>query len=396
MILHILILFLPLKSYRKICISALFLLLSIFVSKIYAKEIKNDWESTVTFGVGNVGYMNNFQTGILQSSFSLLFRPFEENKNFEAKFKIMTQSPSKEDDGFIEVPLRDYDFSKIAELWLRYLIFNQLELKAGRFPDTPDETTPLYWPYYSLYSKIDFYKDPEINPFIIVRQDLLSVYSYQSNRSTATNIERTRVELDLNSKMTSQNLELKLNLKSNYDQFSDPDYALSSLSIGREQYIDKTVTYHDQKYRIVNFYSDFSLDYDNLIFSKIFLKYWKNLDSDVFNEGKIFGIEEKIHFKTNSLSFAYIKYYAEQSSVPPSSLSSYYYPGFQITALDVKFSQDFLESWNALLEYRYQISTPYGQSSDISISPGAVPVIPKYKISLLLEYHFDSSGRQDN
>ncbi len=110
----------------------------------------------------------------------------------------------------------------------------------------------------------------------------------------------------------------------------------------------------------------------------------------------IFGIEEKIHFKTNFLSFAYIKYYAEQSSVPPSSLTSYYYPGFQITALDVKFSQDFLDSWNALLEYRYQTSTPYGQSSDISISPGAVPVIPKYKISLLLEYHFDSSGRQDN
>ena len=81
MILHILILFLPLKCYRKIYISALFFLLSFFVSKIYAKEIKNDWESTVTFGVGNVGYMNNFQTGILHSSFSLLFRPFEENKN---------------------------------------------------------------------------------------------------------------------------------------------------------------------------------------------------------------------------------------------------------------------------------------------------------------------------
>lgn len=391
MVLHIMNLFSSAERYRSFFTKALFSISISFHFGLSAQEVKKDWDANVTFGIGNVGYMNRFQTGILQSSFSLLFRPFNSSEDFEAKFKIMTQSPTKEEDGFIEVPLRDYDFSQISELWLRYQIFKQLELKAGRFPDTPDETTPISWPYYSVFAKVDLYKDEKINPFILVRQDILSVYSYQANNSSATNIERSRIELDLNTKFKNENNSMNINLKINYDQFSDPEYALSSISIGREQYIDRTVTVHDLKYRIVDLFSEFNYDFYDILLSKVIFKYWKNLDASSYSEGNLFGIEEKFHLKNTSLSIGYNKFFAEQSSSPPSSLSSYYFPGFQISSLDIKLSHTLLDSLSALLEYRYQRASPYGQSSDILASPGTVPVIPQYKIFLMLEYNFDSS-----
>lgn len=380
-----------LKRYRSFYLKALYSFFFFHNGFLFAEDTKKYWNASISMGFGNVRYMDGFQTNILHSRISLLMRPIDSENAFEAKFSIMTQSPTREEDGFVGVPLREYDFTQISELWLRYQIFKNLELKVGNFADTKDETTPINWPFYSLYSKIDFLKESFLNLYFIARQDLFSTYSSQINKPTSTNIERTRVELDMSSKWEEENKKYEMKLKSVYDQYSDPDFALSSLSVGRSEYIYTTVTYHDQKYRIVDLGGEFRFTYNNFITSKFSSKYWQNLSASEYNNGYIIGLGEEIHYDDTDFSIAYWRFFGAQSSIPPSAISSYYYPGFQISSLHLSLAQKICDSWKGIMEYRYENASPYGQSPDSNLNPGTVPVIPQYKIYFILEYAFDAS-----
>jgi hypothetical protein len=391
MILHIFNLCQIPKGYRRFYLKPLYFLFLFYNCFSFAEDEKKYWDANLSMGFGNVRYMDGFQTNILHSQISLLIKPIESENDFEFKFSIMTQSPLREEDGFVGVPLQDYDFAQISEIWLRYQIFKNLEFKMGSFADTYDETTPVNWPFYSLYSKIDFLKEDFLNVHFIVRQDLFSTYSSQLNSPASTNVERTRVELDVSSKLESEKKKYEIKIKSVYDQYSDPDSALSSLSIGRDEYINTTVTYHDQQYRIVDLGGEFSFTYNNFIKSKLSSKYWQNLSASNYKNGYIVGLEESIHYDDTDFSVAYWKFFAAQSSIPPAALSSYYYPGFQISSLHLSLSQKICDSWKGIMEYRYENAVPYGQSPDPNSSPGTVPVIPQYKIYFILEYAFDAS-----
>ena len=187
------------KRYRLHFLIPLFFIFIFYNCSLFAEQEKKCWDASVSFGLGYVRYMDDFESKILNSKISLIVRPLDLNNNVEAKFTVLTQSPLREDDGFIAIPLREYSFTQISELWIRNQIFKNLELKGGIFPDTPDETTPITWPYYSLYAKIDFLNKNNLNISFLGRQDIFSVYNSSMNSSSATNIERTHVELNLNS-----------------------------------------------------------------------------------------------------------------------------------------------------------------------------------------------------
>ena len=380
-----------LKRYRRFYLKPLYFLFLFYNCFSLADEEKKYWDANVSMGFGNVRYMDGFQTDIIHSQISLLIRPLDTVNDFEFKFSIMTQSPLREEDGFVGYPLQDYDFAQISEIWLRYQIFKNLELKAGSFADTHDETTPSNWPFYSLYAKVDFFKENYLNIYFIARQDLFSTYSSQLSSPGAANVERTRTELNINSKIESENKKYEFKIKSEYDQFADPDYTLSSLSIGRDEYINTTVTYLDQKYRIIDLGGEFSFTYNNIISSKISAKYWQNLSASIYNNGFIAGIEESIHYDDTNVSVAYWKFFAAQSSIPPAALSLYYYPGFEISSFHLSLSQKICDSWKGILEYRYENASPFGQSPDPNSNPGSIPIIPQFKIYLILEYAFDAS-----
>ncbi len=380
-----------LLRYRRFYLKPLYFLFLFYDFSLFAVDEKKYWDASVSMGFGNVRYIDGFQTNIIHSQISLLIKPFEMENDFEFKFSIMTQSPLREEDGFIGIPLQDYDFAQISEIWLRYQIFKNLELKVGSFADTRDETTPINWPFYSLYSKIDFLKESYFSAYFIARQDLFSTYSSQLSSSSSTNVERTRVELDIKSKLESENKKIEMKIKTDYDQYADPDSTLSSLSINRDEYINMTVTYHDQQYRIIDLGGEFIFTYNNLISSKLSAKYWQNLSASNYNNGYIFGLEESIHFDDTNFSVAYWKFFAAQSSIPPAALSSYYYPGFEISSLHLSLTQKICDSWKGIMEYRYENASPYRQSPDPNSSPGLVPIIPQYKIYLILEYAFDAS-----
>ncbi len=353
-----------------------------------------DWQAAFSLGFGNALYMNNRNLNLLQSSFKFLFHPIHDFKNLEAKIKIMTQSPTKEDDGFIEIPLRDYDFSQVSEIWLKYQIFKNLQFKVGRFPDTPDELTPISWPYQSIFGKLDFVRNDLLVLSFLSRHDLLSVYSYQSNKSTATNIERTRAELNLEVSQKLFALNFCLNFRSFYDYFADPDYALSSLTFGREQYIEKPVTNYDQKYRLLTYSGAIGIK-NELFESLLVAKYWSNLVATNYSFGKMFGFEQNIILGQTNLQLAFYKFFAEQNAAPPSVLSSNYFPGFQITAFHAALFHKFTDQVQGTIDYRFEQADVYGQSNVISMSPGMTANIPKYKIFFILEYLFDSFTTKD-
>lgn len=359
-----------------------------------AKKEIPDWQAAFSLGFGNALYMNNHNPNLIHASLNFLFHPIHDYDNLEAKIKIMTQSPTKEDDGLIEVPLRDYDFSQVSEIWLKYQIFRNLQFKAGRFPDTPDEMTPVSWPYQSIFGKLDFLKNDYFNLSFLSRHDLLSVYSYQSNKSTATNIERTRAELNLEMNQNLLAMDLFLNIRSYYDYFADPDYVLSSLTFGREQYIEKPVTIYDQKYRLLTYSGEFGIKSD-MMQSLFVAKYWSNLIATHYSFGKMFGFEQKLIWGQTTLLLAFYKFFAEQNAAPPSFLSANYFPGFQITTFHTALFHKFTDQIQGTIDYRYEQADVYGQSNNVSMSPGMTPNIPKYKIFFILEYLFDSFTTKD-
>jgi hypothetical protein len=388
--LRIFIIFQALKRYRHFFLIPLYFIFIFYECLLFAEEEKKCWNASASFGLGYIHYMDGFESKILNSKISLLVRPIDFSNNVEAKFTVLTQSPLREDDGFIAIPLREYSFTQISELWIRDQIFKNLELKAGIFPDTPDETTPISWPYYSLYAKIDFLNNNNINFYFLARQDIFSVYSSYMNSSSATNIERSHVELDLNSYFEFEKNKISIKIKSVYNQFSDPDFALSSLSIGRGEYIDQTVTYHDQKYHIADINGELSFTFHDFLTTKLASKYWKNLSAVDYNNGYIFGFEESIHYNDTRFALSFWKFAAAQSSIPPSLLSSYYYSGFQINSYHFSLVQKLSNDLNGILEYRRQFASPYGQSPDPELNTGLVAIIPKFKVYFILEYAFDA------
>lgn len=345
----------------------------------------------MSIGLGNAQYMDGKHSNLFHSQLGLMIKPIEFNDDVIFTFSIMTQSKLREEDGFIEIPIQDYNFIQINKLYIKYQIFKNLLFKIGMFADSKDEITPTNWPFYSIYSKVDFYNENFLNIFFVARHDLFSTYSNQLNSSAATNIERTRTELNMFSKLKFQDNSLIMNLKSFYDQYVDPDYTLSSLSVGREKYIDRTVTYHDEQYRIINIGSEIIFNFQNYLTNKVITNYWQNLSARDYNKGYLLGLEEVIHFRDSNFNIGYFNFAADQSSNPPVAISSNYYPGFQISSLHLKVNQKINDNWNGILDYRYENAQAYGQSSNPNASPGPVPVIPKIKFFFILEYAFDAS-----
>lgn len=379
------------KTLSALFLKSLFLFYLLCSTNLYAKEENNKyWNAELALGFGGVRYMGGREKFLLHSKASLLIKPLDFSNAFEAKFSLLTQSPLREEDGFIIIPLQQYDFIQISELWLRYQIFKNLELKVGRFADTRDETTPLLWPYYSLFTKIDAIKFDNFNLYFIARQDIFSTYSSQMNSSTATSVERTRVELGINSKFDINESSLGIKLKSVYDQYSDPDFALSSLSVGRAEYISKTVTYHDQKYRIADINAELFFNYSNFLKTMFAAKVWKNLSADIYNEGYILGIQESLNLKETELNLSFWNFFGAQSSIPPSALSSNYYPGFNIVSVHFSAAQSFNQVWKGIFEFRYQEASPYGQSPSPNSNPGPIPIIPQYKVYFVVEHAIDA------
>lgn len=365
-----------------------------------ASEVKledqadSDWYANFSLGVGHAKYMNHLQSDMLHSSFSLRFQPIQALPQLKAKFKIMTQSPTQEEDGFLAVPLRSYDFSQVTELWLKYQIFSHLLFQVGKFPDTLAEMTPISWPYYSIYTKLDLLKGKQVNLNVLARHDILSVYSYQSNKSTASNVERTRVELILDLSQPIAEYKLFLHARTYYDFFSDPDSTLSSLTYGREQYIENPVTEYNQKYRILTYSGILGIEND-ILQSKVLANYWSNLIAKDYSFGKFFGFAQRLKLGQTSLILAIYQFNAEQNAAPPSFLSANYYPGFEITAVQSALIHKFTEQIRGTIDFRYQHAGVYGQSNIESKRAGDIPNIPKYKILFMLEYLFDSFTTKD-
>ncbi|WGL60437.1 hypothetical protein QEJ31_02310 [Pigmentibacter sp. JX0631] len=358
------------------------------------KENLPDWQILYSLGFGNALYMNQHHPNLLQSSLTFLFYPIHNFNKLEAKVKIMTQSPTREEDGFIEIPLRDYDFSQVSEIWLKYQIFSQLQFKFGRFPDEIDELTPKSWPYQSVFTKIDLVETKPFSLNFLARHDLLSVYSSRSNKSTSTDIERTRVEGDLNYRYDFENFLLSVSMRTFYDYFSDPDYTLSSLTFGREQYIENPVTNYDQQYRLLTYSGSLSLG-NNFFQTNINAKYWNNLISANYSFGKMFGFEQNFKFGQLNLLLAFYKFFAEQNSVPPSAISANYFPGFQISSFHTGLSYKFNEQIKTFIDYRYESADVYGQSNIRGMNPGSTPNIPKYKIIFAFEYLITANTPKD-
>ncbi|MGY3805145.1 hypothetical protein ACWNT8_13855 [Pigmentibacter ruber] len=364
------------------------------IQQFEKNENLSDWQILYTLGFGNALYMNDHHPNLIQSSLSFLFFPIHDYKNIEAKVKVMTQSPTREEDGFIEIPLRDYDFSQVSEIWLKYQIFKQLQFKFGKFPDELDELTPLSWPYQSVFANIDLIQTKPFSIKFLTRHDLLSVYSYKSNKSTSSDIERTRVEGNLNYQYDFENFLFSFNFRTFYDYFADPDFTLSSLTFGREQYIDNPVTNYDQQYRLLTYSANLSLQ-NNFFETNVTGKYWSNLISTNYSFGKMFGIEQNFKFDQLSFLLAFYKFFAEQNSVPPSVISSNYYPGFQISSFHTGLSYKFNEQIKTCIDYRYEQADVYGQSNIPGMNPGSTPNIPKYKIFFVLEYLITANTHKD-
>ncbi|KAB8029847.1 hypothetical protein [Fluviispira multicolorata] len=377
--------------FRLISFVSLLIQLSIWQQKSSALDENKTWLATFSAGFGRVRFMDGNEINILHSKIDFLFKPIDSEKPLELKFVLLTQSPLREDDGFIKFPIDERDFAQISEAWLRYQIFKNLEFKFGSFPDDFHELTPKTWPYYSLRVKIDPIKDENFFWQVLARQDLFGVYAREMNSSIATDLERTRLESRFNFSKKFEKNQFIYNLNSHYEQFSDPDSTLSSLSIGRGEYIVNTITNREQKYRIIDINTDLTFSYHDFLKAKLSFNSWRNISANTFGTGYLYGVESSISDQFWNFSVGYWYFLGEQSSIPASSISSYYYPGFKISSLHLSGGHTFSENWNTKLEYRYQQSSPYGQDISPNVNPGNIPVIPLYKMYFILEYAIGAS-----
>jgi hypothetical protein len=291
---------------------------------------------------------------------SFLYRPLENTKDFEILGTISTQTPLREENSYIELPLSESEFVHISELYIRHQINDNFVYKLGMFPDEPDILTPQSWPFYSAMVGYSFFNQDEFLLTTRFRADKFSTYSQYNNSSVASSLTRYRSEIVLDHRGEILNKTLTSKLYSTYNYFNDKNNMLQSLSLGRLNYISEAPPYFEGSYSYYDITADFKYYILENFNTSVISKFFNNLKAQDANLGYIYGAEiEYIYADDTSLKFHIYDFFAQENSIPPTALSQLYYPGAKILNLGLTASHDFNKSYLLESSFTKQFISPH-------------------------------------
>lgn len=287
------------------------------------------FENALGTGLIRFGDTKYFSTFKVSSQFF-----FDAGKTWEGSVKINSNTPIREENDYVTLPLREADAMQLSQAWLRHKFFSRVKMQFGFFPDE-FFSAPQQWPFLSTQAHIDFLKNKGFSLNVLFRHDRREAYVADYNKPRGIPLERTLTQATFRYTGRMQKLKVASEFAGRLHWYGDPERQLATLGLGKPRYYQREIARGNMQYRVVEWSAQLGVQAKNFGVTQN-MTYLRNMMERPVPEGWI--AQTKLSYISQEDPKHWIAYSTQKlacGSTPSIQLGSYWMPGLSLHRLGI-------------------------------------------------------------